>query len=155
MSKKQTLIPEKIHFNGFRIIRGEINSEIDFDDEAVKGHQVKTNFDLAFSLDGSMVKAEIDFKINTESEIDQEEASAFFSFVFFYQVENLSDLVKIIDKTEQLEVDNGLANALASMTYSTSRGVLLTRLQGTALGTFILPVIDPNELLNGKEKKKP
>jgi hypothetical protein len=67
---------------------------------------------------------------------------------------NLSDLVKIIDKTEQLEVNNGLANALASMTYSTSRGVLLTRLQRTALEAFILPVIDPNELLNGKEKKK-
>jgi hypothetical protein len=40
-----------------------------------------------------------------------------------------------------------LGNALASITYSTSRGILMTRFQGTALSDFILPVINPNNLL--------
>jgi hypothetical protein len=42
----------------------------------------------------------------------------------------------------------GLGNALASITYSTTRGILMTGFQGTALCNFILPVKDPDELLN-------
>ena len=51
------------------------------------------------------------------------------------------------DKNDSIELDPGLGNALSSITYSTARGVLLTRLQGTALQNFVLPVINPNKLL--------
>jgi len=40
-----------------------------------------------------------------------------------------------------------LANAIASISYSTARGIIVSRFQGTALCDFILPVISPNDLL--------
>ncbi|MNY64312.1 hypothetical protein D3C86_2014030 [compost metagenome] len=48
---------------------------------------------------------------------------------------------------ETITIHPALGNALASITYSTSRGILMTRFQGTVLSDFILPVIDPNSLL--------
>jgi hypothetical protein len=50
-------------------------------------------------------------------------------------------------KPKHLEIHSGLANAIASISYSTARGIILSRFQGTALREFILPVIDPNSLL--------
>ena len=50
-------------------------------------------------------------------------------------------------KEEEITIDANLGNALASISYATSRGILMTRFQGTALEDFILPVIDPNDLL--------
>jgi hypothetical protein len=67
--------------------------------------------------------------------------------VFIYQTENLKDLAKP-DDNNLIKLDPGLANALSSVTYSTSRGILLTRLQGTALQNFVLPIINPNKLLH-------
>jgi hypothetical protein len=69
--------------------------------------------------------------------------------VFIYHVENLNDLAKPDDKN-LIELHPGLAKALSSVTYSTSRGILLTRLQGTALQNFVLPIINPNTLLHKK-----
>jgi hypothetical protein len=76
--------------------------------------------------------------------------SVIFTLIFIYRVENLEELA-IEDKNKKLNLNPGLANALSSVTYSTSRGILITRLQGTALQNFVLPIINPNNLLRNKE----
>ena len=72
-----------------------------------------------------------------------------FHLVFVYRVENLEELAKP-DKNNLLDLYPALGNALSSITYSTSRGILLSRLQGTALQNFVLPIINPNKLLHNK-----
>jgi len=69
--------------------------------------------------------------------------------VFVYHIENLNELANPDDK-KLIQLHPALANALSSVTYSTSRGILLTRLQGTALQNFVLPIINPNKLLHNK-----
>ena len=59
---------------------------------------------------------------------------------------------KTKEKDEIITVHPALGNALASITYSTSRGILMTRFQGTVLSDFILPVINPNDLLEKGKK---
>ncbi len=83
--------------------------------------------------------------VNTESQDkDSDTARGLFELNFVYHIENLSELVE--QKDQQVTIDAGLSNALASITYSTTRGILMTRFQGTSLANFILPVIDPNRL---------
>lgn len=77
---------------------------------------------------------------------DVKEATGSFHLVFIFKVENLDELIQQTKSTIKLDPDFG--NALAAITYSTSRGILLTRLQGTAFQNFILPVINPNKLLD-------
>jgi hypothetical protein len=69
--------------------------------------------------------------------------------IFIYRIENLEELASP-EKNKRLHLNPALTNALSSVTYSTSRGILLTRLQGTALQHFVLPIINPNNLLVNK-----
>ena len=95
-----------------------------------------------------MIKADFSVEIKTESKGENaKEVSGIFHLVFTYRLENLEELAKS-DKNNLIELHPALSNALSSKTYSTSRGILLTRLQGTALQNFVLPVINPNKLLH-------
>jgi hypothetical protein len=69
--------------------------------------------------------------------------------IFIYRIENLEELATP-EKNKQLHLNPALTSALSSVTYSTSRGILLTRLQGTALQHFVLPIINPNNLFVNK-----
>ncbi len=80
---------------------------------------------------------------------NRDEANGSFHLVFIYRIENFEELVTT-GENNRLKLNSLLANALASVTYSTSRGILLTRLQGTVLQNFVLPVINPNSLLRNK-----
>lgn len=153
MAKKKMLEPNKIHILDFKVLRSQIESPFEFDLEKVINHSFQVGFDLSFNLDDLLVKTDFNFEIVTESESDQtEEAKGVFHFAFVFRVENLKDLIDIKKESRENIIDSGLANAVASITYSTSRGILMVRFQGTAFKNFILPVIDPNELLKMEKK---
>lgn len=141
------LIPEKIEIVDFKIINGQINSPFEFENDNVEGHVFNVDFDLGFNIEEKLVKADFKVFVETKSKDEGiEEAKGTFHFIYVFIVENVNELTKI-ELDESIDIDGALGNALASITYSTSRGILMTRFQGTALENFILPVINPNELL--------
>lgn len=146
-NKTGQLQPDKIHIVNTQIVKCNIDFPFDFSTENVQGHEYDLGFDLAFNLEDSLVKADFELTVTTKSKEEvEQEANGVFHFVFIYNVENLNELV-IPDKNKELLLSGGLGNALASITYSTSRGMLFARLKGTGLENFMLPVIDPNSLL--------
>lgn len=141
------LQPEKIEIVEFKIIKGQINSPFDFENEKVEGHTFNLDFELGFNLADKLVKADFSVNIETKSNgEDIKEAVGAFSFVYVFYVDNIEELTTL-EKDQTVILHPALGNALASITYSTSRGILMTRFQGTALSDFILPVINPNKLL--------
>lgn len=141
------LKPEKIDIIDFKIIKGAIENPFEFNSKKVKGHKFDLDLDLNFNLADRLAKA--DFKVEVESTSNGEndaEAKGAFHFVFIFHIENIDELVEE-KEDKSLNVNGGLGNALASIAYSTSRGILMTRFQGTSLNDFILPVINPNDLL--------
>jgi hypothetical protein len=66
-----------------------------------------------------------------------------FEISFFFEVENLD---KLIIPEDEIIVDSGLMETLANITYSTARGIIYTRCQGTILKSLILPVM-PTKML--------
>ena len=139
--------PEALEMADFRLVKGSIESPFDFDPEQVDGHKFELGFDLSFNMEDKLTKADFQVQIGTNSKGENiEEAQGSFQFAFIFHVKNLEDLVKQ-NTDESTQVDGALANALAAISYSTARGILLTRFQGTALRNFILPVINPNDLL--------
>ena len=141
------LQPKKIEIVDFKIIKGQINSPFDFQIEKVDGHTFNVDLELGFNLEDKLVKADFSVNVETKSNDDEiEEAVGNFSFVYIYYVDNIEELTNL-ESDETITINPALGNALASITYSTSRGILMTRFQGTVLSDFILPVIDPNSLL--------
>lgn len=139
--------PSKIHILDFRIISGEINSPFEFDPDVITGYSFDVDYDMSFNLVENLVKA--DFKVDVmalnEHNIETN-AKGSFNFVFIFKIENLDQLTETTEENH-VTPDSWLASSLAAITFSTSRGILMTRFQGTALRGFILPVVDPNILL--------
>jgi hypothetical protein len=144
-----SLQPEKISILEFKIIKGQLESPFDFDIDSIIKHNFNVNYNVGFNVEERLAKVDFIVEIETESGTNQQEASGLFHFAFVYQVENMDELV---EEEEEVVVHPYLHNALASITYSTSRGILMTRFKGTALENFILPVVDPNTLLESFEE---
>ncbi|MFN0190210.1 MAG: hypothetical protein ACKVQV_16045 [Bacteroidia bacterium] len=141
------LDPQKIQIVEFRIVRGHVECPFEFQPSSIEAYQVESDFDMAFNEEKKLVKADLKINIVTLSQGQVfNEAKSDFHISFIYYVENMEELL-VVGADLKANVDAGLANAIASITYSTSRGILMTRLQGTALKDFILPVIPPNSLL--------
>ncbi|MBS1632320.1 MAG: hypothetical protein JST10_07075, partial [Bacteroidetes bacterium] len=69
-----------------------------------------------------------------------------------FQVDNLEEFIE--NNNSGNLIDAGLGSTLISIIYSTVRGIICTRTQGTSLGQVVLPVIDPKRLMNVVEKKE-
>jgi hypothetical protein len=150
MQDKNVFDPEKISLIDFKMIKGQVDTPENFDINKVVGHQLDNSLQLGFNLNDKLAKADFTISVKTDSKGENEsEATGNFHLIFIYRIENLEELA-IPEKNKRLNLNPGLANALSSVTYSTSRGILLTRLQGTALQNFVLPIINPNTLLHKK-----
>lgn len=146
MTKKKPLDVSKLRLFQYEIIHASIKSSLEFDPYLVESHEFNVNLDLNFDETNKVVLAKLDFTISTKSSKEVTEAKGAFELVFAFHVENLEELIER-DEKGVLVVNAGLSNAIASVSYSTARGILLTRFQGTALSGFILPIVNPNELL--------
>ena len=154
MSSEKKILFEanKIHLVRIEILKCNIDTPFEISVERIKGYEFKMDFDLGFNLEDKLIKA--DFKLSIVSKSDTtnfEEATGEFLFTFIFNVENLNELASV-NKKKHITLDGKLGNAIASITYSTTRGILFTRLKGTSLEGFILPIIDPNELLHLERK---
>lgn len=142
------LQPEKIHILNVNILKCSIESPFEFSQKNIHTHDFTYKFEVAFNLEDLLIKTDFILNITTKSKIAvEEEAVGSFHFVFIFKIDNLKELA-ILNKNNTIDLGGGLDNAIASLTYSTSRGILLSRLKGTALENFMLPVIDPNQLTN-------
>ena len=141
------LQPEKIEILDFKIILEQVNCPIDFEIEKVEGHSFNVDFELGFNLDDKLIKADFSVNIETKSkETVIKEANGVFRFLYVFYIDNIEELTTV-ENDQTIALHPSLGNALASITYSTSRGVLMARLQGTAFSDFILPIINPNNLV--------
>jgi hypothetical protein len=148
MQDNEVFDPEKISLIDFKMIKGQVDTLENFDISKVVGHKLDNSLQLGFNLKDKLAKADFTINLTTDSLGENEqEATGNFHLIFIYRIENLEELA-IPEKNQRLKLNPGLANALSSVTYSTSRGILITRLQGTALQNFVLPVINPNKLLH-------
>src|SRR5690606_19227267 len=133
------LNPKKLHLIEVRILEGHINSPFEFKVGDISSYKSDFALNLNYNEDLKMILCNFDIQVYTISEpVKEVEASGKFGFSFIYKVENFEELITV-DNKGTATFEYGLKNALASITYSTSRGILLTRFQGTVLSSFILP----------------
>ncbi len=147
MSKKGKVEADKIHIVDFTIESASLKSEFGIDDELIEHHNLNIEYDTLFNLEEKLVKANITVTVKALDAKKKQLGYGEFNLTYVYHIENLDKLTEVVNDKE-LSVNGGLSNSLASITYSTTRGILMTRFQGTLLQSFILPVINPNELLD-------
>ena len=147
MSDKSKYNPEKLSIVDFKCLKGQVDAPEDFILEKISSYNVENSLALAVNMTDKRIKVDFTITIISVSNgANKHEASGSFHLIFIYHLENLDEMAEPADGNI-IRLDPVLTTNLASVSYSTSRGILLTRLQGTALQNFILPVINPVSLL--------
>ena len=146
-SKKSVFQADKLSLVDFKIIKGKIDVDFEFNVKTIKNFETHMTFDVTFDAENKSLKADMSFMIvtNSDGQADKE-AQAKFKFVYIYELENFDDLIEF-KKGKISNINELLIPSVAAISFSTSRGILMTRLQGTAMKDYILPIINPDELL--------
>jgi hypothetical protein len=139
--------PAQISIIDIRFIKGQIEAPESFSADAVTEYKIENTLQLYFNPADKLAKTEFIINIETVSNnSSNSEAKGYFHLIFIFRIENLEELAKL-NKNNLVETEPTLTSSLASLTYSTSRGLLINKVTDTPLHKLILPVIDPNSLL--------
>ena len=149
MSESIQLIPEKIHIQRIKILAGNITSDPSIKDESVENYNVQYAIDDGFNSESKTFRFVLSTRIDALGKEDVDIGiSAEYQIEYIFYVENLEYyLIRDDDKVEQFVIHDILIHALLGMVYSTSRGIILGRTQGTSMDGVILPVIDTRALM--------
>lgn len=108
-------------------------------------------FNVAFSFSPAVSKKhqkiKVVFTCNISASTIEEEPvdiNGKFEIAYFFSIEDFERLVVI--KSDDINLNPNLAASLANIVYSTSRGIIYTRLQGTIFKKIILPVMSTEKL---------
>lgn len=150
MNSERKVDAEKIHLLHIRTLSGNIDGGTDADINAVAGHQF--NFELRTGLnpDDNIIGLQLVVAIEARDRSDKIlNVKGSYTHEIVFKVENLVDFLDKVENGDKpkYNIDGGLGSTLVSIAYSTVRGIIFTRTQGTSLGSVILPVIDPKKLM--------
>ena len=148
--KKETpkVIPEQIHVLGIRILESHFETTEEY--RAKPLPPPRTNVQIgqlpAFDMEKLLYFVKLDLILTGLNEEDQPLGlSARYTINFAFKVDNLNELVKVEENNTL--IDNFLAATIIGMSYSTARGIILERTQGTFFNGAILPVINVGDFL--------
>ena len=134
------VISEKIHFN-------QLIPQKEFFDNTTNLKNNEIEMHVAQSVQHSFeTKA---FKISIHVVFTCEKAKfAEYLYDFIFEVDNFLDFLTE-DEGKQV-FEKQIVGTLVGISYSTLRGIVYSKLSDTNLNGFILPVINPNEILKFK-----
>ncbi len=144
MSDNAVFKPDKISLTSFKLLQGQVDNPEEFDSHEVTGFHLYNSLRISFNLEDKLVKADFNIEIKTESQGKNDpEAKGSFHLAYTFHVDNLEELAQPDKDNLIIDLHPALSSALSSITYSTSRGILLTRLQGTAFKASFYPSPTP------------
>ncbi|MFZ5939675.1 MAG: hypothetical protein ACOYXB_03795 [Bacteroidota bacterium] len=152
------IIPEKIQFLAATVIKTSILPTQDFLEKRTPPDQISVGFSQSsrFDFEEGLVVIVLDIKLIGKDESEKEIGlEGEYSIEFLFKIDNFDEFIieskEIIDNKELTtrQVDGVLGGTLMGIAYSTARGIILERTQGTPFqdSGVIIPVINPNDLL--------
>ena len=146
--------PELISMFHVKIFKSIITTSPEYLEKPVKPGNFRVGYSQKSAFNFEIKNIRIRLEIFLEG-IDEKEnligIQGDFGFDFHFHISNIEDFIEENDGNKK--VSGNLGATLISIAYSTARGIVIERTQGTFLNGTILPIIDPQELL--KEVKEP
>ncbi|MBI1782738.1 MAG: hypothetical protein HYR66_15445 [Sphingobacteriales bacterium] len=159
MTKQVKIEADKIHILNIRTLRGNIDCPIDANIDNVYGHVFGFDLKTALQSQDNMVGLKLQVDIEAIDEANEKlPITGSYTHEIIFKIDNLDDFIEKENGGEW--IDARLGSTLVTIIYSTVRGIIYSRTQGTSLGIVILPVIAPlklmgfDELPNVQEEKE-
>jgi len=156
MSTPVPIVPDKIHIQSIKILSANLSAGPE-----VRGDSYD-RFDVQYGVSDELFFEEKLFRFVLSTHITALDANdepapvtGEYSIEYIFYVENLADyVVEINDKQDHFLLQDILIHTLLSIAYSTSRGIVLSRTQGTLMNGVILPVIDTRVLMTAMHEAR-
>lgn len=149
MTKNPSVIADKITLQSIKTLKGIIEDVQHDNNEYSFEFETTTNI----SRDRKLLRFILDTTVNSSNRRKKDISVAFYSIEFIFEIEGLEDFLLIDEENEGITIRFDLGVTIAGIAYSTVRGIIHVRTQGTALNGVILPVIDPANLLKPKQEE--
>ncbi len=132
------------------VTNAAINNEAQLSTLEKGKHEFKLTYNFLLGHNILDKKFRIIFSCEIKTLNDRSEeinVNAKFDIAFLFTVENLEELITKSEDSGGLAIDNDLITSLANLSYSTSRGIIYTKCQGTILKSVIIPILSTQKLL--------
>jgi hypothetical protein len=146
-----TIVPENIHLLQVHWIKENpiINS---VNEELSPSYNFQINYSMMHNLEKEIVKIGIFIDIAGEiTNQNMQEQNGNYEIDFIFKIDQLDSNYQLIDAKPLF--DGMFVGTLLSISYSTTRGMLLTSWRNSIMEKVILPVISVQELLKNKKTK--
>jgi hypothetical protein len=152
MRKPAKVDPDKITLLKIITLKGNIDIVDEFSLlTTLSKYSFDFNTESRFQREQKLVRLYLEISIKCyDEDNDFNGITADYTHEFVFEVDNMEELVTFDDERRTATAENDLGLTLASIAYSTARGIIFDRTQGTPLNGVILPVINPNELISTK-----
>lgn len=149
MIKDRKIEPSKIQILSIKTLKGNIHAGTGLDIHAVGRHKFDFELGVGFNSEEKIIGLELTVNIQAVSKTDESlDLTASYTHEIIFQIDNFDDFINKEGNQQEIKIDRIMAGTLAGIAYSTVRGIILTRTQGTSLNAVVLPIIDPKTLLS-------
>ncbi len=145
----------KLTLLNVKVFKACLEASLEFRDapQSIYEYSVETATDSAFNFKDKLCRFRLFLKF---SAIDKEKnllgLEAEYGIEFHYSVKNLNDFL-VHTEGNDVRIDSVLGTTLCGISYSTARGIILERMQGTYFDGVILPIVEPSKLLQNDRKE--
>jgi hypothetical protein len=157
MKDERTIEPNKIHLVKLQTIKGTIDTAVNAPNIQVQEHAF--NFDVSIGIKAEDKVIGIIFKVDIQALGPNKTKlglTASYTHELVFEIDNLDDFIDIQEQGQEPKVDRLMLGTLLGISYSTVRGIVFTRTQGTALTTaltgVVMPVVDPKNFIKKEEE---
>jgi len=146
-----TIQPELISILSIKVFKAIQTTSDEYLDNPVKpdGVEIKIGQNTALSIENKNVRIRLNVQLEAmKKETEPIGLSGEYGLEFYIHVDNLEQF--IVEKDEKMLIDRILGGTLNGIIFSTARGIIFERTSSTFFNGVLLPVIDPNLLLDQK-----
>ena len=139
----------RFKIKSYRIVKFNFNTSINEVIEIEK-ENLKYNFKSGFSIRREL--NQIGVLLGVDINLDRGQPINIFNSEFEYIFE-IDDISKFKHDDKSMTIPDQFMITLVSISFSTTRGIILGKSAGTILDKIIMPLIDPKKLLPQKNRK--
>ena len=142
--------PELIHLIGIRVLKShlEVSDKLMDKPRKIDGFEMGSSSESGFNFDEKLMRFRLRLKLTGHDKSQKPIGiEGEYAIEFNYHIENMDDFLTKKEEQDDYIVGDDLGGTIAGISYSTARGIILERTQGTDFNGIIIPVINPKELL--------
>jgi hypothetical protein len=156
MKDGRTIDPDKIHLVRLQTIKGAINNEGDSPGAEVKEYGFKCDAAIAINAKDKVIGIKLEVVMDAlGANKEKMGLTANYTHELVFVVDNLDDFTDLAEEGKEPKVERLMLGTLLGIAYSTVRGIIYTRTQGTPFAKALLPVADPKTFIKPTDAPKP